>query len=92
MSAIKCALLKILLTTELHIASFPYRSPPKDDAGNKKKQLDALLKTEIIKPSHISYSVPITLAFKKEDNTYIRLCVDYRKLNDITKLDTELNP
>ncbi|GFS98842.1 retrovirus-related Pol polyprotein from transposon opus [Trichonephila clavipes] len=58
----------------------------------RKKQLDALLKEGIIKPSYSSYAAPITLAFKKEDNARTRLCIDYRKLNAITKLDAEPIP
>ncbi|GFW10702.1 hypothetical protein TNCV_4918211 [Trichonephila clavipes] len=39
-----------------------------------------------------SYAAPITLALKKEDNARTRLCIDYRKINDITKLDAEPIP
>ncbi|GFX90042.1 retrovirus-related Pol polyprotein from transposon 412 [Trichonephila clavipes] len=64
---LKCNSPKIILTSELPIANRPYRISFKDDTEIK-KQLDALLKAGIIKPSYSSYAAPITLAFKKEDN------------------------
>lgn len=82
---------KVVLTSELPVSHRPYRTSPKDDVEIK-KQLDALLTAGIIKPSHSPYSAPITLAFKKEDNAKTRLCVDYRKLNQITKTDCEPIP
>ncbi|GFT32854.1 retrovirus-related Pol polyprotein from transposon 412 [Trichonephila clavipes] len=63
---LKCNSPKIILTSELPIANRPYRTSFKDDTEIK-KQLDALLKAGIIKPSYSSYAAPITLAFKKED-------------------------
>ncbi|GFX72835.1 retrovirus-related Pol polyprotein from transposon 297 [Trichonephila clavipes] len=81
---LKCNSPKIKLTSELLIANRPYRTSFKDDTEIK-KQLDALLKAGIIKLSYSSYAAPITLAFKKEDNARTRLCIDYRKLNAITK-------
>ncbi|GFX27447.1 retrovirus-related Pol polyprotein from transposon opus [Trichonephila clavipes] len=88
---LKCNSPKIILTSELPIVNRPYRTSFKDDTEIK-KQLDALLKAGIIKPSYSSYAAPITLAFKKEDNARTRLCIDYRKLNAITKLDAEPIP
>ncbi|GFW10818.1 retrovirus-related Pol polyprotein from transposon 17.6 [Trichonephila clavipes] len=88
---LKCNSPKIILTSELPIANRPYRTYFKDDTEIK-KQLDALLKAGIIKPSYSSYAAPITLAFKNEDNARTRLCIDYRKLNAITKLDAEPIP
>ncbi|GFX73600.1 retrovirus-related Pol polyprotein from transposon 412 [Trichonephila clavipes] len=88
---LKCNSPKIILTSELPIVNRPYRTSFKDDTEIK-KQLDALLKAGIIKPSYSSYAAPITLAFKKEDSARTRLCIDYRKLNAITKLDAEPIP
>ncbi|GFW63084.1 transposon Ty3-G Gag-Pol polyprotein [Trichonephila clavipes] len=88
---LKCNSPKIILTSELPIVNRSYRTAFKDDTEIK-KQLDALLKAGIIKPSYSSYAAPITLAFKKEDNARTRLCIDYRKLNAITKLDAEPIP
>ncbi|GFX18026.1 retrovirus-related Pol polyprotein from transposon 297 [Trichonephila clavipes] len=88
---LKCNSPKIILTSELPIVNRPYRTSFKDDTEIK-KQLDALLKAGIIKPSYSSYAAPITLAFIKEDNARTLLCIDYRKLNAITKLDAEPIP
>ncbi|GFU50634.1 retrovirus-related Pol polyprotein from transposon 412 [Trichonephila clavipes] len=88
---LKCNSPKIILTSELPIANQPYRTSFKEDTEIK-KQLDALLRAGIIKPSYSSYAAPITLAFKKDDNARTRLCIDYRKLNAITKLDAEPIP
>ncbi|GFX52678.1 retrovirus-related Pol polyprotein from transposon 412 [Trichonephila clavipes] len=78
-------------TSGLPIANRPYRTFTKDEV-DVKKQLDALLQAGIIKPSRSSYAAPIALAFKKEDNAHPQLCVEYRKLNAITKLDVEPIP
>ncbi|GFX87894.1 retrovirus-related Pol polyprotein from transposon 412 [Trichonephila clavipes] len=64
---LKCNSPKIILTSELPIVNRPYRTSFNDDTEIK-KQLDALLKAGIIKPSYSSYAAPITLTFKKEDN------------------------
>ncbi|GFY02171.1 retrovirus-related Pol polyprotein from transposon 412 [Trichonephila clavipes] len=77
-----------IATINGEIEDRPYRI----DDTEIKKQLDALLKAGIIKPSYSSCAAPITLAFKKEDNARTRLCIDYRKLNAITKLDAEPIP
>jgi hypothetical protein len=44
-----------------------------------------MLKDGHIVPSKCPWSSPIVLIDKKDDS--IRLCVDYRKLNDITQSD-----
>lgn len=48
-----------------------------------KKQLDDLLSRKLIKPSTSPYGAPV-LFVKKHDGS-LRLCVDYRALNRITK-------
>lgn len=44
-----------------------------------------MLTSKIIEPSESEWAAPL-VPVKKKDNT-IRLCVDYRKLNAITKID-----
>ena len=47
-----------------------------------RKQLDKLLESGFIQPSKSPYGAPV-LFVKKKDNT-MRLCIDYRMLNNIT--------
>uniref|UniRef100_A0A0N5BSS4 RNA-directed DNA polymerase n=1 Tax=Strongyloides papillosus TaxID=174720 RepID=A0A0N5BSS4_STREA len=50
-----------------------------------KKKLDEMLKNKIIRPSISPWSAPLQIVAKGSDD--VRLCVDYRKLNRIIKLD-----
>jgi hypothetical protein len=54
------------------------------------KQLDSMLKMDIIEPSSAKYSSPVVMV-KKPDNTY-RLCSDYRQINKLVKADLEPIP
>lgn len=47
------------------------------------KMIEELLKNDIIQPSESPWNAPIVIVAKK--NGDIRLCVDYRKLNAVTK-------
>ena len=61
------------------------------NAGAKRKEVDKevqkMLKTVVIDPSCSSYNSPFVLV-KKKDGTN-RFCIDFRRLNAITKFDTE---
>ena len=50
-----------------------------------KEEIDRLLKTGLIKPSKSQWTSPVVVVEKK--NGKKRLCVDYRKLNNVTKRD-----
>ena len=57
----------------------------------KRKEVDEevhkMLEDGFIEPSCSSYNSPIVLVKKKDDAN--RFCIDFRRLNSITKFDTE---
>ena len=66
------------------IAQKRYRET-KDKTEFISQEIDKLLKMNKIKESYSPWSSPVTLAGKKSGN--YRFCIDYRKLNAITKPD-----
>jgi len=62
----------------------PYRLSVKEDA-ELRTQLSALLGEGLIQPSKSPYAAPV-LFVKKKDGA-MRMCIDYRALNKITKKD-----
>ncbi|MGL4337185.1 MAG: retroviral-like aspartic protease family protein, partial [Turicibacter sp.] len=54
--------------------------------GEVKRQIDLMLKYNILRPSFSPWSSPIVPVKKKTGE--LRLCVDYRKLNGVTRKDT----
>lgn len=50
-----------------------------------RKMLDEMLEKDVIQPSHSPWSSPIILVRKKDGS--MRFCVDYRKVNSVTKKD-----
>lgn len=81
---------KVILTSEMPVSLRPYRASQKDNVEIK-KQIDELLKNNIIRPSCSPYSSPVTLAYKRGEGK-TRLCIDYRKINEICKTDKEPIP
>ncbi|GFW55482.1 retrovirus-related Pol polyprotein from transposon 297 [Trichonephila clavipes] len=57
-----------------------------------KGQVEKLLQAGLIKESNSPYSAPVTLAFKRDVGKKTRLCIDFRKLNDLCKADSESLP
>lgn len=64
----------------------PYRHSPAENAEIE-RQVDKLLKDDVIRKSHSPWSAPVHLVPKKLDATgerKFRMVIDYRRLNDIT--------
>ena len=64
----------------------PYRRIPPNQYQEVKEHIQKLLDSSIIRESHSPYASPIVLVRKK--NGSLRLCVDYRKLNQRTRKDS----
>lgn len=72
------------LTTDTPIYRKPYNIPI-HLRPQLQKQLQDLLKSGVIEPANSPYSAPIVLVAKKDGS--IRLCLDFRRLNLVTKKD-----
>lgn len=66
------------------IKQHPYRSSFKENEIIQ-KEVKTMLQNNTIRPSRSPWSSPVVLVTKKDGTT--RFCVDYRKLNAITKKD-----
>ena len=62
----------------------PYNMPP-DEQNFIKEEIERMLESNIIQPSESPWASPVVLVWKK--NRKLRFCVDYRKLNHVTKKD-----
>lgn len=67
------------------VPSAPYRAGPKA-RELEKTEINKVLAENIIEPAQTEWASPIVFA-PKEDGT-VRFCVDYRKVNEITKQDS----
>ena len=67
----------------------PVRQPPRRISPHRQEEVTALLadmeNRGIIQPSKSPWASPVVLV-RKKDNT-LRFCVDYRKVNELTKKD-----
>eukprot|EP00833_Pecoramyces_ruminatium_P000407 jgi/Orpsp1_1/1174439/evm.model.c7180000050100.1 len=75
----------IITTTEKPIKLKPYKLS-KEHSDILKEEIISLLNKGLIIPSHSPWSFPVLLVRKK--NGKWRLCIDYRKLNEITIKDS----
>lgn len=77
----------IELNTKIPINLRPYKCSAIDQQRIN-EQLEELLNAGLIEKSSSPYSFPIVLVDKKDDGKKTRLCIDYRKLNAITELES----
>ena len=75
---------RIPVTSEVPIAQ-PYRRIPPSQFEDVRQHIQELANKGVIRPSSSPYASPIVIVRKKDGS--IRLCVDYRKLNAITRRD-----
>ena len=75
---------RIKLTSD-KIVKLPYRRMPPGLYAEVRDHLQDLLDANIIEPSCSPYASPVVVVRKKTGE--IRLCCDYRRLNEITKKD-----
>ena len=61
------------------------RREPLGMQGAVKEELEKMLSKGIIEPSNSAWASPIVLVRKRDGS--IRFCIDYRKLNEVTKKD-----
>jgi hypothetical protein len=67
----------------------PVNFPPRQSAPSKRRTIEEetrkMLDYGIIEPSRSPWAAPVVIAAKKDGG--VRLCVDYRELNKVTKKD-----
>ena len=79
-----------ILQHEIHTSGAPpIKIPPRRIPNalipEVNSMIESMLKKDIIQPSSSPWSAPVVLVKKK--NGDLRLCVDYRKLNEVTRRD-----
>ena len=66
------------------VQQWPYRVPY-SQRELVKQELDRMLQAKVIRPSTSPWAAPIVLVTKKDGE--VRFCVDYRKLNKLSRFD-----
>ena len=88
----KCNILEAAITLEEDATPFRRKPYPVPQALEEElsEEIEKMKRMDIIEPSHSEYSSPSVIV-KKADNTW-RYCLDFRKLNSMTKFDSEPIP
>ncbi|KAK9886172.1 hypothetical protein WA026_015683 [Henosepilachna vigintioctopunctata] len=73
---------RIDLMVDRYCSKRPYRCTI-EDKKEIEKQISHLLEKNLIEESYSPFAAPVTLAFKKDENSRSRLCIDFRDLNKI---------
>ena len=76
---------KIVLTDDTPIKQRPYKVPYALESEYD-KQIEMMLHTKTIKPSWSPWTSPVVMVMKKDGT--LRFCIDYRKVNEVTRKDT----
>ena len=76
---------KIVTETEMPIKQ-PVRRPPFHLRAEAQKEVNKMLDHGVIEPSDSPWASPVVLVRKKDGS--LRYCIDYRKLNNITRKDS----
>ncbi|KII68714.1 Retrovirus-related Pol polyprotein [Thelohanellus kitauei] len=74
-----------IITGDVHPVKENYRRLPVHKINDLKSIIDKLLEKNIIRPSKSAWSSPVVIVNKKSGG--IRLCIDYRSLNNLTVTD-----
>ncbi|KAK8777518.1 hypothetical protein V5799_029140 [Amblyomma americanum] len=75
------------IITDQHVRPLrqsPYRVSPRERQAIR-DQVEEMLRDDVIQPSNSPWAAPVVLVRKKDGA--LRFCVDYRRLNNITKKD-----
>ncbi|KAL8558029.1 hypothetical protein ACOMHN_057896 [Nucella lapillus] len=77
------------LTTKqpVHVKAYPI---PYATRQVVEEEVEKMLELGVIEPSRSPYSAPVVIVRKKSGQH--RFCVDYRRLNNVTKVDAEVIP
>ncbi len=79
----------IYLKDSKPIHQHAYRVPEKL-LPTMKQEIETMMKLEVIEPSSSEWNNPIVLVPKKDET--LRFCLDFRKLNAVSKFDPNLMP
>lgn len=71
---------------ELIVEKYPSKRPYRcsiEDKREIEEQISKLLEKKLIEESYSPFAAPVTLAYKRDENKRLRLCIDFRELNKL---------